>query len=137
MRSKKLVLSLILLIAAYLAGLVPPYMKARRLQEQMSASAKQLQSCQFGEQLSKLRDHAALMYLAVTQKNFGIAAEHARQFFDQAQQVSSTAQNEAVRSALQEVLASRDEVTADLSKGDAAVVGLTQSLLQKVQAVRQ
>jgi hypothetical protein len=34
-------------------------------------------------------------------------------------------------------LATRDEVTADLSKGDAAVVGLTQSLLQKLQAVRQ
>ena len=77
------------------------------------------------------------MYLAVSRKNYGIAAEHAKQLFDQAQQVSNTTQNQAVRSTLQEILASRDEVTADLSKGDAAVVGLTQSLLQKVQAVRQ
>ena len=134
---KRLVLSLILLIAAYLGGLIPPYMKARRLEEQVSAGARQLQSCQFNEQLSRLRDDAALMYLAVSRKNYGIAAEHAKQLFDQAQQVSNTTQNLAVRSTLQEILASRDEVTADLSKGDAAVVGLTQSLLQKVQAVRQ
>jgi len=134
---KRLVLSLILLIAAYLGGLIPPYMKARRLEEQVSAGARQLQSCQFNEQLSRLRDDAALMYLAVSRKNYGIAAEHAKQLFDQAQQVSNTTQNQAVRSTLQEILASRDEVTADLSKGDAAVVGLTQSLLQKVQAVRQ
>ena len=134
---KRLVLSLILLIAAYLGGLIPPYMKARRLEEQVSAGARQLQSCQFNEQLSRLRDDAALMYLAVSRKNYGIAAEHAKQLFDQAQQVSNTTQNQAVRSTLQEILASRDEVTADLSKGDAAVVWLTQSLLQKVQAVRQ
>jgi hypothetical protein len=137
MMRKRLVLSLILLIAAYLGGLVPPYLKARRLEEQVSAGVRQLQSCQFNQQLSYVRDDAALLYLAVTQKNYGIAAEHAKQLFDQAQQVSNTAQNQAVRSALQEVLASRDEVTADLSKGDAAVVGLTQSLLQKLQAVRQ
>ena len=127
---KRLVVLLILLIAAYLAGLIPPYLKARRLEEQM-------QACQRNGQLSHVRDDAALLYLAVTQKNYGIAAEHAKQFFDQAQQVSSTTQNEGVRTALGEILATRDEVTADLSKGDAAVVGLTQTLLQKVQAVKQ
>lgn len=134
---KRLVLSLILLLAAYLAGLLPPYMKARRLAEQMAASGRQLQSCHDGEQLSRLRDDAALMYLAATQKNYGIAAEHAKQFFDQSQQVSSTTQNERLRKTLQEILASRDEITADLSKGDAAVVAPAQSVLLKVQDVRQ
>src|SRR5205823_6365369 len=133
---KRLIILLILLIAAYLAGLIPPYMKARRLEEQTSAAAKQLQACQSGEQLAQVRDDAALLYLAVTQKNYGIAVEHAKKFFDQAQQASSTTASESVRSALEEILATRDEVTADLSKGDAAVVGRAQSLLQKAQAVR-
>jgi hypothetical protein len=134
---KRLVFSLILLITGFLVGLIPPYLKARRLEEQASASAKQLQACQYGEQLSRLRDEAALMYLTATQKNYGIAAEYAKNFFDQAQQLSGTTQNEAVRNALREVLASRDEITADLSKGDAAVIGLTQSVLLKVKDVRQ
>jgi hypothetical protein len=137
MLRKRLLLSLILLIAAYLAGLIPPYMKARRLEQQVSAAAKQVQACQDGEQLSHVRDDAALLYLAVTQKNYGFAVEHARKFFDHTQQVASTTQNESERSALQEILATRDDVTADLSKGDAAVVGLAQSLLQKVQALRK
>ena len=134
---KRLIVLVILLIAAYLAGLIPPYMKARRLEEQASAFAKQVQSCQVGEQLAHVRDNAALLYLAVTQKNYGIAAEHAKTFYDQAQQVSSMSQNEGVKAALQEILVTRDEVTADLSKGDAAVVGVTQTLLQKVHAVKQ
>jgi hypothetical protein len=136
MQRKRLVLSLILLIAAYLAGLLPPYMKARRLDAQMSASATQLQSCRYGEQLSRLRDEAALMYVGVTQKNYGIAAEHATQLFNQAQQMSSTTQNAAVTRALQEILASRDEITADLSKGDAGVLGPAQSVLLKINDVR-
>ena len=134
---KRLIVLLILLIAAYLAGLIPPYMKARHLEEQGAVFAKQLQACQAGEQLAHVRDDAALLYLSVTQKNYGIAAEHAKKFFDDAQQVSSTTQNEGIRTALQDILATRDEITADLSKGDAAVVGLAQSLLQKVQALRK
>src|ERR1700688_3666457 len=69
------------------------YSRSQRVQEQLSASTKQLRSCQSSQQLSQLRDTATMMYLEVVQKNYGKAGEYSKEFFDQAQQLASSTED--------------------------------------------
>src|SRR5690349_1744013 len=84
---RKLALWFVLLIAGFLTGLILQYARLQRVQQELSASTKQLGSCQSGEQLSQLRDTATMMYLEAVQKNYGKAGEYSKEFFDQAQRI--------------------------------------------------
>jgi hypothetical protein len=129
----KLALWFVLLIAGFLTGLILQYARLQRVQQELSASTKQLGSCQSSQQLSQLRDTATMMYLEVVQKNYGKAGEYSREVFNQAQQIASSTQEPAVRNLLRDVLATRDQVTADLAKGDAAALSEIQPLLSKLE----
>jgi hypothetical protein len=129
----KLALWFVLLIAGFLTGLILQYARLQRVQQELSASAKQLGSCQSSQQLSQLRDTATMMYLEVVQKNYGKAGEYSREVFDQAQQIASSTEDAAVRNLLRDTLATRDQVTADLAKGDAAALSEIQPLLSKLE----
>jgi hypothetical protein len=74
-----------------------------------------------------------MMYLEVVQKNYGKAGEYSREVFDQAQQIASSTEDPAVRNMLRDTLATRDQVTADLAKGDAAALSEIQPLLSKLE----
>jgi hypothetical protein len=123
----------ILLIAGFLAGFIPQHSKANRLEDKVSASTVQIEGCQFSEQLYQLRDAAALMYLEATQKNYGTSGDDANRFFDQAQRLANSTQDEALRNLLGGILSMRDRIIADLAKGDAAVVSEMQPILSKVE----
>ena len=129
----KLALWFVLLIAGFLTGLILQYARLQRVQQELSASTKQLGSCQSSQQLSRLRDTATMMYLEVVQKNYGKAGEYSREVFDQAQQIASSTEDPAVRNMLRDTLATRDQVTADLAKGDAAALSEIQPLLSKLE----
>jgi hypothetical protein len=130
---RKLALWFVLLIAGFLTGLILQYARLQRVRQQLSASTKQLGSCQSTEQLSQLRDTAAMMYLEVVQKNYGKAGEHAKEFFDQAQRIGSSTEDPALQNLLRDVLASRDQITGDLAKGDAAALSEIQPFLFKLE----
>ena len=129
----RVVLWLVLIIMGFLAGFIPEYFKSHRLQQNVSTLTGQLEACRSAEQLSQLRATATLMYLEVTQKNYGTSGEYAGRFFDQAQRLANNTQDEALRNRLREILAARDQTTADLAKGDAAVVSEMQTILSKVE----
>jgi len=129
----KLVLWFVLLIAGFLAGLILQYVRVQRAQQGLSASTKQLGDCQSGEQLSQLRDTATMMYLEAVQKNYGRAGEYSREFFDQAQRIVSSTEDPALRNLLRNTLATRDQITADLAKGDAAALSEIQPALSKLE----
>jgi hypothetical protein len=74
-----------------------------------------------------------MMYLEVVQKNYGKAGEYSREVFDQAQQIASSTEDPAVRNMLRDTLATRDQVTADLAKGEAAALSEIQPLLSKLE----
>ena len=123
----------ILVIAGFLAGFIPQHSKANRLEQKVSASTAQIEACQLSEQLSQLRDAATLMYLEATQKNYGTSGDDANRFFDQAQRLANSTQDEALRTLLGGTLSMRDRIIADLAKGDAAVVSEMQPILSKVE----
>jgi hypothetical protein len=132
MRSK-LVLWFLLLLAGFLVGFILQYSRLHRVQQELSGSTKQLGPCQSSQQLSQLRDTATMMYLEVVQKNYGKAGEYSKEVFDQAQQIASSTGDSALRNLLRDTLATRDQVTADLAKGDAAALSETQLVLSKLE----
>ena len=129
----KLGLWFLLLLAGFLIGFILQYSRLQRVRQELSASTKQLGSCQSSEQLSQLRDRATMMYLEGVQKNYGKAGEHSKEFFDQAQRIVSSTEDPALRNLLRDTLATRDQITADLAKGDAAALSEIQPVLFKVE----
>ncbi|MFB3916185.1 MAG: hypothetical protein ACE14M_05620 [Terriglobales bacterium] len=129
----RLILWVVLLLVGFLIGFIPQYSRAQRTQSEMASARQQLSQCQLSGQLSQLRDTAALMYVEASRKNYGLAGERAAQFFTQASQVAASTSDVRVRNALQQMLQVRDEITADLAKGDPAVVPKLQELVLKAQ----
>jgi hypothetical protein len=130
---RKLVFGLVLLIVAFLAGFAPEYQRLRQARADLSTTARQLDSCQLGQQLSQIRDAASLTYLEATRKNYGVAGQHSKQLFDQSQRIVNSTGSEALRSTLNEVGSKRDAVTAALANGDAAVIPDLQMILIELE----
>ena len=130
----KLVLWFLPLLIGFLIGFILQYSRLQRVQQELSASTKQLGACQSSQQLSQLRDTATMMYLEVVQKNYGKAGEYSREVFDQAQHIASSTEDPALRNLLRDALATRDQITADLAKGDAAALSEIQPVLSKLEA---
>jgi hypothetical protein len=129
---RKIALWFVLLIAGFLAGFVLQYSRLQQARQQLSASTKQLDSCQAGEQLSQLRDTATAMFLEAVQKNYGKAGEDSKEFFDQAQRIESSTGDPALRNLLRDTLATRDQITADLAKGNTAALSEIQTVVSKI-----
>jgi hypothetical protein len=129
----KLVLWFVLLSAGFLVGFILQYARLQRLQKKLSAATRQLGSCQSSAQLSQLRDKATMMYLEAVQKNYGLAGEYSKEFFDQAQRIVSSTEDFALRNLLRDTLATRDQITGDLAKGDPAALAEIRPMLSKLQ----
>jgi hypothetical protein len=71
----KFALWCLLLLVGFLIGFILRYSRLQRIQHELSASTKQLESCQSSQQLAQLRDATTMMYLEVVQKNYGKAGE--------------------------------------------------------------
>jgi len=129
----KLVLWFVLLIAGFLVGFILQYARLQRLQEELSASSKRLVSCQSSEQLTQLRDTATMMYLEAVEKSYGKSGVYSKKFFDQAQRIVGSVEDPALRNLLHDILATRDQTTADLAKGDAAALSGMQRVVSKLE----
>jgi hypothetical protein len=130
---RKFILWLVLLIAGFLTGFILQYARLQRVQQELSASTKQLGSCESSEQLSQFRDTATKMYLETVQKNYGKAGDYSKEFFDQAQRIVSSTEDSAFRSLLGDILKARDQITAELAKGDAAALSEIQPVLSRLE----
>jgi hypothetical protein len=54
-------------------------------------------------------------------------------FFDQAQRIVSSTEDSSLRNLLHDILATRDQITADLAKGGAAALSEIQSVVSKLE----
>jgi hypothetical protein len=124
--NNKIIVAAIAAVAVFLVGFVPQYIKANRLENE-------LHQCRQENTGAQLRDLIGLAYVQANQKNFGLAAETSSRFFGRAREMANQAQDTASRAALEDLLALRDKVIAELAKGDAAVMGDLQELFVKTQ----
>ena len=122
----KTIVAAIALIAVFLVGFVPQYTKANRLQNELRQSRQEAAG-------AELRDLIGFAYVQASQKNYGLAGETSSRFFNRVREVANQTQDPNRRKALEELLAFRDSVTAELAKGDAAVMGDLLQLFAKAR----
>ena len=123
---RNFVIWVILLVVGLLVGFVPEYLKARRISEDLS-------SCTAGAELAQVRQSGALTYISATQLNYGVAAGYAQTFFAEVQKLQGSTSDVSVRDLLNQILSSRDKITADLAKGSADMVSELQPLVLKLE----
>lgn len=121
---RRVITWVVALTIAFSVGFFPRYLEVRKLRQEAAAAREEAG-------FMRLRDLMGLTYLEVTQNNYGVAGRHSTQFFDGAQELVQTAAP-ARRRVLQEILASRDAITAGLAKADPTVVAVIQDSLRKL-----
>lgn len=114
------------LIAVFLLGFVPQYLRANRLTEELRRARQESAG-------SDLRDLIGVAYVRANQKNYGLAADTASRFFNRTREIANQTQEPSRQKALEDILALRDKVTSELAKGDAAAMPDLQELFMKTQ----
>lgn len=130
---KRLLLWLVLLVVGFLAGFIPQYVKTQRVRQELTAAKQQLDACGASTAMCQLRDTAAMLYLEATRKNYGTAAEYSQRLFERIQQEMDQTGDPTVKGVLAEILQSRDTITAELAKGDPAVINDLQPVMAKLE----
>ncbi len=128
----KLLLGVLLLFVGFVVGLLMQYSTERQLRGDLSLARQQLATYQASSQLWQLRDAAALLALEAARSNYGTAGECSTRFFDQVRDLASQTSDTNLKSGLQEILNSRDRITAGIAKQDPAVLSEIQLLVTKV-----
>ena len=122
----KVIPGVVLIVVVFLAGFLPSYVKAHRLENELREARRE-------QSLAQLRDLASLTYFQANQKDYGLAAGTATRFFDRTQEAMNQAPDASAGKPLQELLNLRDPITAGLAKGDPGVLGDLQALFLKTR----
>jgi hypothetical protein len=123
---KKLIVVVVLLMVAFSAGFIPQYAKGKRLEIELREARRE-------NSLGQLRDLAGLAYLQASQKDYGLAGATSTSFFNRAREVASETPDANGRKPLEDLLSLRDQITADLARGDPGVESKLQTLLVKTR----
>ena len=122
----KIVVVVVLLIAAFSVGFLPQYAKVRSLERELGEARRE-------NSLAELRDLAGLAYLQASQKDYGLAAGTSTRFFDRTRQVASQTPDSSGRKPLEDLMNLRDQITGALARGDAGVLNALQILVVKTR----
>src|SRR5665213_1244170 len=117
-----------LVLAAFLLGFIPEYVKTRDLNKQMDAVQQQLNSEREKSQMEALGLLCGYIYLETNLKNYGLASQYSTQFFDRVRVMMGQQPDSNRQAFLQTALAKRDLVTAGLAKGDPGTLAAVQNL---------
>ncbi len=118
--------ALLLVIAAFLAGFVPQYARAKRLEEELLAARQDNARAQ-------LRDLAGLAYIQASQRNYGLTADACARFFDRARELANQTPDANGKKPLADLLSFRERISAGLAKGDPAVLNDLQALFLRTR----
>lgn len=116
----------VLLVVVFLAGFLPSYVKANRLENELREARRE-------HSLAQLRDLAGMAYFHASQKDYGLAAGTTTRFFDRTREVANQTPDSNARKPLQDLLSLRDPITAELAKGDPGVLSDLQALFVKTR----
>ena len=115
-----------MLVIVFLGGFIPQYVKANRLDHQLRQARQ-------GNASAELRDLVGLAYVQANQKNYGLATATTTRFFNRLRDVANQTPDPNSKRALENLLVSRDKITAELAKGDAGAMGDLQELFTKTR----
>ncbi len=115
------ILGLVLLAAAYVAGFWPEHRRRTGLEERLAATERQLDAARAQVRLGDVLGQLLRLSDAVAQRNYGQAAMLSSVYFDHVREEASRAASPTVREALEQILRSRDQVTAALARSDPSI----------------
>jgi hypothetical protein len=116
----------VLLIVVFLAGFLPQYVNAKRLENKLRAARQE-------NSLAELRDLVGLAYLQASQRDYGLAAGTSTRFFDRTREVANQTPNSSRSKSLDDLLNVRDKITTQLAKGDPGVLNELQTLFLRTR----
>jgi hypothetical protein len=122
----RIIVGAVLLIVVFLAGFLPSYVKANRLENELRQARRE-------HRMAQLRDFACLAYIQASQKDYGLAAGTTTRFFDHTREAANQAPDASFRKPLEDLLILRDPITAELAKGDPGVLSDLQALVVKTR----
>jgi hypothetical protein len=126
-----------LVVAAFLFGFVPEYVKSRDLARQLGAERQQLNSEREKSQMDELGLLCGYVYLQANLKNYGLAGQYSTEFFNRVRAMNGQTADSSRQAFLQSALAKRDSITQGLAKGDPSIVGALQDLFQSTLQTTQ
>src|ERR1051326_6116397 len=118
----------IVVLSAFLLGLIPQAFQKQKLFSELSSVNERLLSTGRDLKMVELRDLCGLMLLEVLRRNYGSASNYSTQYFEKVRQAASEAQDPARKNGLEDLLHSRDSITAALAQGDPASASEIQAL---------
>ena len=124
--TSKFVVVAALLVVAFLAGFLPTYAKANRLENQLREARRE-------HSLAQLRDLSCLAYFQASQKDYGLAAGTSTRFFDRTREAAKQEPDASIGKPLEDLLNLRDKITAELAQGDPGVLSDLQALFVKTR----
>ena len=122
----RIIVVAVLVVGAFLAGFLPSYIKANRLESALREARRE-------HSLAQIRDLACLAYFQAIQKDYGLAAGTSTRFFNRTREAANQASDSTGRKPLEDLLSLRDPITAELAKGDPGVLGDLQRLFVKTR----
>jgi hypothetical protein len=124
----KIIAGLVLLIAGVLIGFVPQYSKLTDAEHQLDVSKR-------AEAINDFRNRFALLYFETAKNNFSVGLTMASKEFTDLRAFADQTPDQALKTALGDVLSSRDSIIAGLAKADPAVSAQIQTLFMKMQKI--
>lgn len=109
-RSTWMIVSAVLIAAAFLFGFVPQYLKVSGLETDLRNRNGQIE-------LLQARDMAGLLHLELARKNYEIASRYSNSFFNLVRAMMNHSEP-PVRDDLEKMLSRRDALTAGIAKAD-------------------
>jgi hypothetical protein len=122
----KIIAAAAALAGVFLIGFLPQYVRANRLESELT-------QCRHDSSGAELRDLIGVAYVQANQKNYGLAAATTSRFFNRVREVANQTQDAAQRKSLEDLLAPRDKVTAELAKADPAALSDLQDLFNNTR----
>jgi len=122
----RVIIAASVLVGVFLVGFIPQYVKANRLDTELRQARQ-------ANVAAELRDLIGLAYVQASQKNYGLAAATTARFFNRLRDVANQTGDLNARKSLENLLVTRDKLTAALAKGDAGVIGELQELFMKTR----
>jgi hypothetical protein len=126
------------LLVALLIGLLIGQYRIGRVKQQLEAERLQMASLRVETEMGAIRDTAALMYVEVNRKNYGLAGQHATRYFQQVAELAQAMQDPHARANFASLLERRDAVATALAAADPQALQQIEKLyFETYRATRQ
>ena len=119
----------VLLIIGFLLGFVPEYRKNRDLEAQLENPKQTIDALKLQLQLGDLRDAAALMLLELSRQNYGLARDHAMDYYTKLQNLINESHDESLKKSLAELSATQGSLTTNLVSATPASLTTAQPIV--------